>query len=619
VGAIVINLAFLPIVVLLAGSLLELLLGRFLSRNLKGWLAFACGLASFIAVLFMLPTTWSGTVLQSPALPIGALGAAFAYHVDGLSMVFMLMGTCIGSAILLFSIKYMEEEEKGTTRFYMLMLVFIAGLVTLVSAANLIVMYAAWEVIGLCSYFLVGFWYKQSAAVNGARKVLVITHVAGYGLLAAIILLYIKTGSFLWTDPSMTKAFSMGIAILMLVAAMGKSVMFPLHTWIPEAMNAPTPVSALLHSACYVKAGVYLVARMYSLGDWNVLLGNPMLAVGCVTMVVGVVFALAQTDLKRLLAYHTVSQLGYIITALALGTPLGVAAGLFYCVSHALFKSTLFLCAGAVQHATGTRDLKKLGGLASVMPHTSLIWLVAAASIIGVPLTNGFVAKWMLFNSALDSGNVAVVVIAWLVSLLTAFSFLKATTNAFYGTRSEWIKGREIHEVAPSMRVGMSVLAILCVVFGVAPQLLMEPVIGPAVRSLGFDWKVKMSWLGVTTGTANAGVTIGAAIAVFAFLLGLVLYRITRSTPRKTSVAFSGGEPLPIDDSVTAVDFASAAEKAFDPVYRVDPDPLYLAIWRGIRACGRFLQRIARPSLETRPLFALLVFAAAIVAVAWFL
>lgn len=613
------NLAFLPIVVLLAGCLLELLLGSFLSRKLKGWLAFACGLASFVSVLFMLPETWAGGAIASPAQQAGAIGAALAYHIDGLSMLFMLMGTCIGTAILLFSIRYMEEEERGTTRFYVLMLVFIAGLVTLVSAANLIVLYVAWEVVGLCSYFLVGFWYKQAAAVNGARKVLVITHVAGYGLLAAIILIYLKSGSFLWTDPAVAQSFSVGIAILMLVAAMGKSVMFPLHTWIPEAMNAPTPVSALLHSACYVKAGVYLVARMYSLGAWNGVLGKPMLAVGCVTMVVGVIFALAQTDLKRLLAYHTVSQLGYIITALSLGTPLGVAAGLFYCVSHALFKSTLFLCAGAIQHATGTRDLKKLGGLAAVMPHTSRIWLVAAASIIGVPLTNGFVAKWMLFDSALESGDVAVVVIAWLVSLFTAFSFLKATTNAFYGTRSDWLKEREIHEVAPSMRLGMGVLAFLCVAFGIAPQLLMEPVIAPAIRSLGFEWKVQVNWLGLTTGSASAGVTVGAAIALVAFLLGLLFYRITRTAPRKTAAAFSGGEPLPPDNSVSAVDFASMAEKAFDPVYHLDPDPLYLAVWRGIGASGRFLQRLAKQSLEARPLLALIVFAAAIAAVAWFI
>lgn len=604
----------LPMAALLAGCVLELLLGRFLSRRMKGILAFACGVLSFSSVLAMLPAIQEGTVFSS----VG--NGALAYRVDGLSMLFMLMGSGIGSAILLYSIRYMEHEEQGTTRFYVLMLVFIAGLIGLVSAANLVAVYAAWEIIGLCSYFLVGFWYKQAAAVNGARKVLVITHVAGYGLLAAIILLSLKSGSLVWTDPSVANAFSIGIAALMLVAAMGKSVMYPLHTWIPEAMNAPTPVSALLHSACYVKAGVYLIARMYSLGAWDHFLGKPMLFVGCATMVVGVVFALAQTDMKRLLAYHTVSQLGYIVTALSLGTGLGVAAGLVYCVSHALFKSTLFLCAGAVQHATGTRDLRKLGGLSTVMPHTTRIWLVAAASIVGVPLTNGFVAKWLLFDSALESGEIVVVLVAWIVSLLTAFSFLKATANAFYGSRSEWIKDKDIREVAPSMLAGMGVLAFLCLLFGIAPQILMQAVIAPAVKSLGFSWDLNLGYFGVVTGSAGANITIGAAILLASCLLGAAFYWMLRTPGKRTASVFSGGESLPSDDAVSAVDFASMAETAFDPVYHVDPDPLYLAIWRGIRGGSVALERIARPALESRRSWiALAVSAAAVLAAALFI
>jgi multicomponent K+:H+ antiporter subunit A len=471
------------------------------------------------------------------------------------------------------------------------MLVFIGGLVLMVCAANLLVMYLAWELIGLCSYFLVSFWYKQQAAADGARKVLVITHFAGYGLLAAIVLLYLRTGTLLWTDPAIAGAFSTGIVLLMIVAAMAKSVMYPLHTWIPEAMNAPTPVSALLHSACYVKAGVFLIARMYSMAPWHAAGGNLLLLVGCMTMLVGVVFALKQTDLKRLLAFHTVSQLGYIVVGLALGTSLGVAAGLYYIVSHALFKGTLFLCSGAVQHATGTRDLRRLGGLSSRMPVTTAIWVTAAAAITGVPLTTGFVAKWLVFDAALDAGQVVVVLIGWAVSILTAFSFLKATVSAFFGDLPPELPAEKIHEVPRSTQLGMGTLGTLCVVFGVAPQLLLDPVIAPAVRSLGFEWDMQTSWFGIATSSGAVGVTIGTAVVLTAALLGVAAYRAVGTGGKRVAV-FSGGESLPVGNTLGAVDFAEMAETAFEPVYSLDPDPLYLRIWAAVRdraaAAGRW-------------------------------
>lgn len=415
----------------------------------------------------------------------------------------------------------------------------------------------------------------------------------GYGLLAAVVLLCARTGTMLWTDPAVAAALSPGIVLLMLVAAMGKSVMYPVHTWIPEAMNAPTPVSALLHSACYVKAGVFLIARMYSMGPWQSMAG-PLLLVGCVTMFVGVVFALKQTDLKRLLAFHTVSQLGYIVVGLALNTGLGIAAGLFYIFSHALFKGTLFLCAGAVQHATGTRDLRRLGGLWSRMPVTTVIWITAAAAIMGVPLTNGFVSKWLVFEAALDAHQAVVVLIGWVVSMLTAFSFLKATVSAFFGDPPAKQAGaQEIHEAPMSMLLGMGGLAASCVVFGVAPQLLLAPVVAPAVQSLGFAWDVQTSWLGVGTGTGAVGVTVGAVVVLTAALLGAGAYRLVRVPGTKAVPVFSGGEPLPDGDRLGPADFAEMAEAAFEPVYSLDPDPLYLRIWAAIReftaAAGRLV------------------------------
>ncbi|TLN18702.1 NADH-quinone oxidoreductase subunit L, partial [bacterium] len=212
------NAVLIPIGALLAGVVILLVAGKALSTRAKGWLAFVCGLAAMAGTLYLLPR-----VIQNGAVELSLFdwdaGIAFTYHVDGLSMVFALMATVIGAAILLYCIPYMAHEE-GTTRFYALMLTFIAGLVNLVFSANLLVAYVSWEIIGLCSYFLVGFWYKQVAAAQGARKVLVMTHVAGYGLLVGILLLAARSGSLLWTDPAVGASFSTGIFLLMLVAAM---------------------------------------------------------------------------------------------------------------------------------------------------------------------------------------------------------------------------------------------------------------------------------------------------------------------------------------------------------------------------------------------------------------
>ena len=610
--------ATFPILALLTGAAAELALGRVLSPKAKGWLAVLASALALVAAVTMVPSVMDGGTLDATLLAQWDAGLPIALSIDGLGMLFALMGTTAGTAILLFSVRYMDHEKTGLTRFYTLMLVFIAGLLVLTAAANLLVAYMAWEVIGLCSYSLVGFWYTDQRATDGARKVLVMTHLAGYGFLFGIIVLYARTGTFDWNDPAIAGAFTTGIAAAFIVAAMAKSVMFPLHTWIPEAMNAPTPVSALLHSACYVKAGVYLIARMYAIGPWQGVLGMPLALVGCATILIGVIFALAQTDLKRLLAFHTVSQLGYIVTGLALGSGLGVAAGLFYCLSHALFKGTLFMCAGAIQHATGTRDLRRLGGLASSMPTTAKIWIVAAAAIAGVPLTNGFVAKWLLFGAALDQGLIWIVAVGWIGSLLTAFSFLKATVNAFYGVKSAALQEREIHDVAPSMRLGMGIMAALCVLFGVAPQLLMIPVVAPGVVSLGFDWQVQTSWFGVLTDRGSVDVTLGAAVVAASVLMGGLAYAIGRVSSRGPVSVFSGGESLPQGDRPGADDFAGMAEAAFHPVYRTDPDPFYMAVWRRIAATAGVLQRVPGAWLEARPLGTTVLTAAIVFAGVWF-
>jgi multicomponent K+:H+ antiporter subunit A len=608
------TLVIVPLAALLAGTLAQLLLGKVLSRVGKGWLGFIFCLVALGSVVGLIPAVQDGQAVESRLF-----GAELdlVFRVDGLSVIFGLMATGIGAAILLYCTRYMAHEAEGTTRFYALMQVFIGGLVGLVFSANLLAAYFFWEVIGLCSYFLVGFWYQRSEAARGARKVLLITHAAGYGFLLGILLLYQNSGTFLWTDPGVRAAFTGLVFFLMLVSAMAKSVIFPLHTWIPEAMNAPTPVSALLHSACYVKAGVYLIARLYSLSAWKPEWNTVVLVLGCLTMIVGALFALVQTDLKRLLAFSTISQLGYIITGLGLGTPAGIAAGLFYCLSHGLFKGTLFLCAGAVQHETGTRDMRELGGLASRMPATHIIWLVVAAAIIGVPLTNGFVAKWLLYTAMLESERAVVVLVAWLVSTFTAFYIIKATVSVFYGEMPESLRHRSVRDASPAMLAGMGALAALAVVFGVAPQLLMRWIVVPAAQGLGFTWQSVVTWFGLQSGAVGLPVTAGAVITLLALLVGWAFYAMRRSSGSSEVAVFTGGDPLPEGDRVGTVDFAELANSTFTPAFRLlDPDPIFRALWNAAGAGGQWAARVTG-ILERRAIIASLVMVVILAAAVW--
>src|SRR5271157_3346347 len=509
--------------ILVAGVLLQCLLAGVLTARAKGWLAFASGLGAFTAIVRIWPKILAGKVIDI-TLAHWDGPAQFAFHVDGLSFLFAVMGAGIGTAVLFYAVAYMEEE-KGTTRFYCLVLIFITGLINLVYTADLFLLYMSWELVGLCSFLLVGFWYTNPDSAYGARKVFTITHLAGYGLLAAVILLYVRTGSTRWTDPRVQGAFTSAIFVLMLISALAKSVQFPLHTWIPFAMYAPTPVSALLHAAVYVKCGVYLMARMHSFGAWPASWSLALAWVGSITLLVGALFGLAQQDLKRLLAYSTVSQIGYMMLGLGLGTPLAIAAGLLHCLNHGLFKASLFLCAGAVQHATGTRDMDRLGGLGRRMPKTMVLWLIGAGSISGLPLFSGFVSKWLIYNAALEAGQFIPALIAWIVSILTVFYFLKATTGVFLGNETTELTN-DVHEVPWPMVFGMAILAGGNILLGIAPQLAVGYLINPLLSAVGSRPVIGVSWLGLTAGSGDWFTTPGLILAILAVGVGVLVYWI---------------------------------------------------------------------------------------------
>jgi multicomponent Na+:H+ antiporter subunit A len=603
----------LSICVLVIGVLLQLTLARALSSRGKGWFAFGSSLIALCAALVRFPLIYRGEV-QDVHLLTWDGPITLSYHVDGLSQLFALMALGIGTAILLYSVGYMAHD-RSATRFYMLMLTFIAGLVHLVYTSDLFLVYLSWEVIGLCSFLLIGFWYQNREAAAGARKVLVMTHIAGYGLLAAVLLIYLRTGTTQWTDPRVAAAFSTGIFLLMVLAAMAKSVQFPLHTWIPDAMAAPTPVSALLHAACYVKAGVYLVARLHSLGPWPIAWQTLLIWIGTLTLLVGALYAMVQSDIKRLLAFSTVSQIGYMMFGLGLSTPLGIAAGLLHCLNHGIFKGGLFLCAGAVQHATGTRDMDHLGGLGRRMPKTMVLWLIGAGSISGLPLFSGFVSKWLIYNAALEAGQFIPALIAWIVSILTVFYFLKATTGVFLG--NETAETTNVHEVPWPMVFGMAILAGGNILLGIAPQLAVGYVINPLLSALGSKPVIGISWLGLTAGSGSWFTTPGLILAILAVGAGVLVYWIAIPAPSKelavkvspngTSDVFSGGEALTGSSHLSASDFSFILKNHLGSFYRwADMDRYYLVLWRQLLRISDAVGGISR-WLEERAIIAILI------------
>jgi multicomponent Na+:H+ antiporter subunit A len=608
------------------GAVLQLLVARLCSARTKGILAFLACLPALIAVLGLAPSVRSGQAVELNLFQWDS-PLALVLHVDALSVLFAFMGTSIGLLVLLYSIGYMAHD-KSATRFYCTMLIFIGGFVSLVYSANLFVFYLCWELVGLCSFSLVGFWYTNPEAVSGARKVLLMTHIAGYGLLAGILVLYHRTGSALWTDPNVAHNFTTGIFLLMLVALVAKSVQVPLHTWIPEAMAAPTPVSSLLHAACYVTSGVYLAARMHSFGVWPYAWGASLVWIATVTRAVGVMYAMVQTDLKRMLAFSTVSQIGYMMLGIGIGTPLAITAGLLHCLNHGFFKGGLFLNAGSVQHATGTRDMNKLGGLAQKMPHTTLSWLIGIGSMMGIPLMSGFASKWMLYAAALQAGWAVPAMVAWAVSLGTVFLGAKATSAVFLGPLTEETK--DAHESPPTMVWGMGLLAAGSVVLGVAPQLAVNFFMNPILGALGLGAGVHVTWLGMSTDAGSFSTTGGLVLAVVSLVVGGVIYAVAyaaRQTPATVAVTaggaamagpgggiFTGGEPLSAEGRLTAGDFSGIFMQNWHEFFRwTNVDGFYLGAWSGLQAVSRGLG-VAVSWMERQAAVLVVVLAALILA-----
>jgi NADH-quinone oxidoreductase subunit L len=400
----------------------------------------------------------------------GKLSIPFSFLVDPLSSLFLLIITGIGFLIHLYSTAYMHDDE-GFARFFAYLNLFIFFMLLLVLGSNYLIMFVGWEGVGLCSYLLIGFWFKNTAYNNAAKKAFIMNRIGDLGFLLGIILIFVTFGSISYHEVfEQAKSFSTGapvltaISLLLFIGAMGKSAQLPLYTWLPDAMAGPTPVSALIHAATMVTAGIYMIARsniLYTLSPDAMAVVS---VIGVCTALFAATIGLAQNDIKKVLAYSTVSQLGYMFLALGVGAYTGAV---FHVMTHAFFKALLFLGAGSVIHAmSGEQDIRKMGGLKKYIPVTQMTFLIGTLAIAGFPGFSGFFSKDEILANAYEHNK-----LLWFVGILTAgmttFYMFRLYFLTFKGTfRGTHEQEHHLHESPKAMTIPLIVLAILSLVGG---------------------------------------------------------------------------------------------------------------------------------------------------------
>ncbi len=404
-----------------------------------------------------------------PWITVGGFEATVGFQIDSLTAVMLVVVSFVSLLVQVYSIGYMEHDERFRW-YYGAISLFTASMLGVVLADGWLLMYMCWEVMGLSSYLLIGFWFEKPEAAAAAKKAFMVTRFGDVGFALSLVVVWWGSGTFefegtrhaiesgAWAGPAVTVA-----ALLMFMGAMGKSAQFPLHVWLPDAMAGPTPGSALIHAATMVAAGVYLVARSYFMFEAGTLALSIVGTIGTITAVMGALIALAQNDIKKVLAYSTISQLGYMMLALGAGS---LVAAMFHLVTHAFFKALLFLGAGSVIHATHTQDLREMGGLWRKMPWTCATWVIGALSLAGIPPLAGFWSKDEILMVAMHSGRVELVIAGVLTAGLTAFYMGRSTLMAFFVKPADPERAAHAHESPMVMTAPLAVLAIMAALAG---------------------------------------------------------------------------------------------------------------------------------------------------------
>jgi NADH-quinone oxidoreductase subunit L len=470
-----INLVWLVPVLPLAGFLINGLFRNSLSKGMTSVVGCGVLLASFILSLLIFGQVRQEgfeavTVTLFDFISVDKLHIPFAFQVDQLSVLFLLIITGVGFLIHLYSTSYMHEEAAPHfARYFSYLNLFVFSMLLLVLGANFVILFIGWEGVGLCSYLLIGYWFKNIEYGNAAKKAFIMNRIGDLGFLIAIFWMINQFGSVTFTEvfggaQGASVGVMTGITLLLFVGATGKSAQIPLYTWLPDAMAGPTPVSALIHAATMVTAGIYMIARSHVLYSLAPVTQTVVAVIGLATALFAASIALKQNDIKKVLAYSTVSQLGYMFLGLGVGAYTGAV---FHVMTHAFFKALLFLGAGSVIHAMGgEQDIRKMGGLRKALPVTSLTFLVGCIAIAGIPPFSGFFSKDEILAAAFAKSPVYYG-IGLFTAMLTAFYMFRLFATTFSGHfRGTHEQEHHLHESPSSMTIPLIVLAILAAVAG---------------------------------------------------------------------------------------------------------------------------------------------------------
>ncbi len=498
---------------------------RMRPRGQVAWIAAAAPLLGLLVLAWATPAVLHGWTLRADHAWIPQLGLDFDLRLDGLAWMFAGLVLAIGALVVMYAHYYLTTEDSAP-RFFGCLLLFMGSMLGVVIAGNLLLLLVFWELTSLSSFLLIGFWYRNQDAREGARMAPAITGGGGLALLGGVLLIGRIVGSYdldtVLASGDLIRASALypWVLGLMLAGVFTKSAQFPLHFWLPHAMAAPTPVSAYLHSATMVKAGVFLLARLHPALAGTDLFFYTVSGIGAITLLLGAWYAIFQHDLKGLLAYSTISHLGLITLLFGLSTPMAVVAGVFHILNHATFKASLFMAAGIIDHETGTRDMRRLGNLRRFMPVTSALAITASLAMAGIPLLNGFLSKEMFFAEALDIDGhrgmaIAISIAALLYAAFGVAYSLRFVHETFFGDGPHGLD-RTPHEPPRWMKIPVEVLVLLCVAVGMFPAWTVAPVLhagasailGSAMPSYdlaiwhGFNKPLLMSMAGTVGGIA---------------------------------------------------------------------------------------------------------------------
>ncbi|WLS11577.1 monovalent cation/H+ antiporter subunit A (plasmid) [Shinella sumterensis] len=513
------------------GSLAAIMLLRTDSRVLAARMAGAVTFLCLVLTAAVYPAVRAGGKLRLDIEWLPQFGLNFTLRMDGFAWLFAMLITGIGCLVVLYARYYMSEEDP-VPRFFSFLLAFMGSMLGIVLSGNIILLSVFWELTSIFSFLLISYWHNNATARDGARMALTITGIGGFCLLAGLLVLGHIVGSYdldvVLGAGDQIKAHPLYLTalVLILIGALTKSAQVPFHFWLPNAMAAPTPVSAYLHSATMVKAGVFLLVRFWpalsGTYEWFMLVG----IAGTCTLLLGAYFAMFQQDLKGLLAYSTISHLGLITTLLSLGSPLAAVAAIFHMMNHATFKASLFMAAGIIDHETGTRDMRRLSGLYRYLPITGTLAMVASAAMAGVPLLNGFISKEMFFAEAVETHADSVLdrMLPYIATLAGAFSVvysLRFIHTVFFGPPPLDLPKPKPHEPPHWMRFPVEFLVLACLVVGVIPSLSIGPFLHSAVVSVLGDRTPEYSlavWHGINTPLIMSMIALAGGVLLYVLL-----------------------------------------------------------------------------------------------------